>query len=329
MKKYFFILLFLSFLLTNCNNGKSPVINVAHGNSGDIIVVMSDERWNGEAGDALKLTFQKEIETLPMEEPLFDLHQIQYDNFNNTANNRHRNIIYLDFNPNVDSSNIKIIKNKFALNQIFVLVTAKNQNDFIRMITEHQKQLTKLFLDSDRNRYIQQIKQYNNPAIEKELKNKFNISMTFPKKFTIAVAKKDFYWISFETKKYTENIIVYSYPLTDSVKLDSTFLIAQRNKFLQKYIPGEYEGSFMTTENKYEHPDLKIIKHNNLETAVMQGLWRVHGDFMGGPFVSYTKIDKFRNTVVCVEGFVYYPNHSTRDIMRELEFIIYTFDFVF
>jgi hypothetical protein len=306
-----------------------PAINIAHGNAGDIIVVMSNDRWNSEAGNALKLIFEKEIETLPMEETLFDLHQIQYDKFNNTVNNRHKNIIYLDINPAVDSSNIKIIKNKYALNQVFVLVVAKDVNEFVRIVTQYQRQLVKLFLDGDCDRFIQQSKKYNNPALEARLKEKFDISLTVPKKFQVATTKSDFEWFSFETKTYTQNLIVYKYPLTDTAQMTSNFVIEMRNEFLKKYIPGENEGSYMTTETRFEYPEFQVIKHKNAETAIMHGLWRVKGDFMGGPFVSYTKIDKRRNVIVCVEGFVYYPNHETRDILRELEFIISTFDFIF
>jgi len=51
----------------------------------------------------------------------------------------------------------------------------------------------------------------------------------------------------------------------------------------------------------------------------------MHGDFMGGPFVSYSKIDEARQRVVCVEGFVYEPNAPVRDKIRNIEGIIYTY----
>lgn len=329
MKNYNFIFYFvLLFFLTNCGNSGKPTVKYASGCTGDILVVMENERWNSESGEAVKLVFEKESETLPMEEPLFDLHQLQKEQFKG-ANRTHKNVIYQEIKPDLEKSSIKIIKDRYAINQIFVHIIAKNQTEFVKIVLEHTNELRNLFKNGERNRLINQFTKYNNQLVFNKLQEKFNISVKMPKKFIISAEKPHFLWISNENKNYTQNIIVYSYPLSDTTSLEINYLIAKRNEFTEKFIPGEYEGSYMTTETKFAYPQLEIIKRHKSETAVLEGLWKVKGDFMGGPFISYTKIDERRNLVVTVEGFVYYPNHETRELIRELDAILYTFDFVF
>ena len=48
---------------------------------------------------------------------------------------------------------------------------------------------------------------------------------------------------------------------------------------------------------------------------------------MGGPFVNITQLDEKRNRIVTVEGFVYAPGNDKRDLLQQVEAIIYTLDF--
>ena len=50
--------------------------------------------------------------------------------------------------------------------------------------------------------------------------------------------------------------------------------------------------------------------------------------FMGGPFVSLTTLDKKRNRVVTIEGYVFAPKFKKRDYIKEVEAIIYSTKFL-
>jgi len=55
-------------------------------------------------------------------------------------------------------------------------------------------------------------------------------------------------------------------------------------------------------------------------------LWHVNSKtvFMGGPFVSYTVIDKKRNRVVTVYGYVFAGNQDKRNYVRQVEAVLKT-----
>ena len=310
-------------LLQSCMP-KTSVMPVAHGNPGDIIVVMSNENWQAEAGDSIRAIFSDYCPNLPYEQPIMDVHQIPYDKFVE-INQLHRNIIFFERIAGQETGVVNVENDKYARNQVFVRITAANQTSFVKALCEKRDYLQKLFLTADRDRYINSFGKSRNEVAEKQLADTFNIIITLPSLYRIDEFLDNFSWISYETKKTTNGIFVYEYPLTDTTNLSVEQIIAMRNIVLQKNVPGGREGSYMTTETKFDYPSIETIMHNGTKTAVVHGMWKMHGDFMGGPFVSYSKIDEARQRVVCVEGFVYEPNAPVRDKIRNIEGIIYTY----
>ena len=55
-----------------------------------------------------------------------------------------------------------------------------------------------------------------------------------------------------------------------------------------------------------------------------RGLWRMKGDFMGGPYVSHTRLDEKNQRIITAEIFVYSPDKMKRNLMRQMEASLYT-----
>jgi hypothetical protein len=327
MNKVIWILLILLISLASCNNPKFKNTPVAHGNPGDIVVVINNESWNAEAGDTLRAIFHDYCSGVPLEEHIFDLHQIPKDKFID-QNRLHRNIIFQEINPDVTEATISIIKERYAQKQVFVNVVAPNQAEFVKVLHKHKDGLIKLFLEADRDRWINQLQRHTNKTVSDKLMQKYFISINIPSSYYLDEYREDFAWVSHETRNYSMGILIYSWPISDTTELNREYLIAMRNMVLKENIPGENPGSHMTTETKFDYPSFELSMHKNQQTGILRGLWKVKGDFMGGPFVSYTKIDKPRNRCVTVEGFVYHPNEETRDKIRLLDGVLYTFDLI-
>jgi hypothetical protein len=56
-----------------------------------------------------------------------------------------------------------------------------------------------------------------------------------------------------------------------------------------------------------------------LPAVETRGLWRTYGDFMGGPFLSYTVADSAAGVVYTLEGLVYSPGMAKRLVLLEME----------
>jgi PAS domain S-box-containing protein len=52
---------------------------------------------------------------------------------------------------------------------------------------------------------------------------------------------------------------------------------------------------------------------------------KMEGDFMGGPFVSYTFLDPKYKRIVTIDGYVYFPGQDKKNLLRQVEAIIYSF----
>lgn len=328
MKKSVILISLLSIVLYSCNSGSYKTVAYAHGQAGDIIVVMNNQAWDTEAGDSLRKVFHEYVSGVPMEEHMFDLHQIPREQFVK-GNKLHRNVIYQEVNSSIEQASIKISRNKFAMKQVFVEIAAPNQHEFAKIVAQNKKKLVDIFLEADKARWIETLTKYTNKIVSKRVQERFDIFLRIPSYYNIEEDRDGFMWICKEAKNYSTNILIYSWEKSDTSVLTAEYLISMRNLILQNNIPGEKPNSYMTTETKYDYPQFSLLMHNSMQTGKLRGLWRVHGDFMGGPFVSYTKIDEPRNRLVTVEGFVYRPNQEVRDLIRELEWTCSTFDITF
>ncbi len=57
----------------------------------------------------------------------------------------------------------------------------------------------------------------------------------------------------------------------------------------------------------------------------VRGLWRTNNYSMGGPFLGYAIVDEVQGNLYYIEGFTYAPGKNKREIMRELEAVLWSF----
>jgi hypothetical protein len=83
----------------------------------------------------------------------------------------------------------------------------------------------------------------------------------------------------------------------------------------------------MITATDYPFTREKIMQ-DSCYTIEVRGLWKVKGDFMGGPFVNLSILNEKTNKIVCVDGYVYAPSQNKRLIMRQVEAVLKTISFI-
>jgi hypothetical protein len=118
--------------------------------------------------------------------------------------------------------------------------------------------------------------------------------------------------------------MIHTYPYTaNSFKQED--ILRVRNEIAKQYIFGSLEGSYMTTETLV--PPMSVeINLNGRYAVETRGLWKLVGDFMGGPFVNYVFLDEEKNQMVMIDAFLYSPKKGKRDLMIQLEGIAYSID---
>lgn len=115
---------------------------------------------------------------------------------------------------------------------------------------------------------------------------------------------------------------MYSYPYTDKDTFTKEYFVHKRDSVMQVNIPGFKEGVYMSTDSLLT--DVRPISVHNDYTMEARGLWRMKGDFMGGPFVSHTRLDQKNQRIITAEIFVYSPDKMKRNLVRQMESSLYT-----
>ena len=103
-------------------------------------------------------------------------------------------------------------------------------------------------------------------------------------------------------------------------------LIYLRDQLTRKEVPGPTKGTYMGIEHRFP-PRYRVFQHNGRDYAELRGLWTLVNGFMGGPFITIMTWDEKNGRAVMFDAYVYAPNDSKRELLRQIEALIYTADF--
>ena len=293
----------------------------AHGSPYERIVVCDHKEWKGELGDSLRAILTTPIQYINTKEPIFDVLRILPNGFDRLIS-KHRNILKVLVDPKIEKAEIVIQYDVSASSQIVVTLQAPTQELAAEYLSENRETLVSLLEKTERDRIVNYAANYNELGIKNVIKSKFGFDMNVPKGYVLADSTADFMWARYEYPTASQGFFIYSYPYTNKSQLTEKMLVDARNTFATK-IPGPSAGSFMTTAFTLDYQAFVLNDRHWIE---LKGFWDVDGDFMGGPFVSYTTIDKLNKRVITIDGYIFSPKDHKRNYLRGVENLIYMVD---
>ncbi len=309
-------------LIYSCKYNSETLKPRISGLSGEIILVIPQNKWESAMGDTLRKLFSYDQPALPQPEPIFDIIQIPPNKFSKIFST-HRNIVNIKIDSKYTEPGISMANDQWAVPQLVINVTAPNDSVCINMLIENSDLIIDKINDAERQRVLYSYKKYQETDISRKLKKKYHLRLYIPKGYTMDVDSADFVWLSSETPLSSQGIFIYFYPYNDRNVFLPENLIRKRNEVLKKHVNGPVENTWMTTEDLIT-PVYTEFEKDSLYFAKLQGLWKLQNGFMGGPFVSISTVDEERNRVVTLEGFVYAPNDDKREFLRQVESILYS-----
>ncbi len=323
MKTKLVVFLFSVLFLFSCGDGTRTLPSVT-GTKYEILVVMNDQYWKAPAGRSIVALLDQNIPNLPQPEPMLNISRCKLIDFTDLLKPT-RNILLTDISEKYTQPKIIYSTDRWAHPQAVVQVVAPNDSVFTETMKKYGNNILNYFLDSERNRQIDFNKEYVNVNAQKEIEKLFGIQIDITQGISKSTTKKDFYWVTNDSPTIRQDIVIYSYPYTDKNTFTKDFLLAKRDSIMKANIPGEFEGSYMGTEYKYEPPIFSEVWVNDRYCAEIRGLWKMkNGGSMGGPFFSHTMLDEINQRVITIEGFIFAPGAKKRNPLRQLEAIIYT-----
>lgn len=350
MKKILFILIITGSFIA-CSDKKSENLPPAAGVSGDMYLVMDSVQWKGQLGITLDSTFNSEMKGLPRPEYLYNMHWIDPRKLNFILKQR-RNLIFAttldksshgasiikkiftpDFIAKMKSDPTLYVttsKNVFAKGQEVMYLFGNNEKELLANIRKNRQQLVDYFDKTERERLTKSLfKSGQLKGLSDWMKKNMQADIQIPFGYKLVINEKDFVWVRQINPRDDKDIFIARKKYTSPVQFKKDSLIKFRDEVCKKYLfeDPEVSNSYLITETTVpflpvESRQINFKNHFSMET---RGLWRANNYSMGGPFVSYALVDEATGYFYYLEGFTFSPSRSQREIMRELETILFTF----
>ena len=328
------ISLFLGFagcvlLSVGCKKSSGNDFFGATGKPMDVIVVLPQEYNTPEVKAHFAEAFGQPFFVLPQVEPMQNLMYTVEQNFS-TMFKTMRNIIYVSIDPDKYSGpKVSVSKDDFASGQLLLHLKSNTIEGLYRILESRGANLSDLIYREELNRLSQDLERtYASKAtasIEQEISGvtiRPRVDLEYLK------AEKGFVWASNQggLKEGRSDLIVYSFPMTDSKEVTFTrdYMMHKRDSIMQIHMPGQYEGSYMQTSQAIM-PRIRHFELNGSYRMEMRGLWEMSGDMMGGPFISHALINDKTDEVVVAEVLVFKPNEKKRNLLMYHEASLLTF----
>ncbi|MBR7176150.1 MAG: DUF4837 family protein [Bacteroidales bacterium] len=297
------------------------------GTSEILMITQNDEQWNGQMGQTVRDFFEQEQYGLPQPEKNFKVAHLNIDALNDMFK-KHRNLIIAKIDKDIKNPLVETQKNWESEPQFVIRITASSPESWVRTFESQKDGLKLIFDENERARFQEFFRPTTDYKIVNKLKERFGVTMNIPEGYFIGIDKDDFMWIRKETADMSMAFLIYELPYRDTSDLNPDNIIKVRDSIVQRYIPGPIDGSYMTTDKDMK-PIFKTLPEFPAGYAVeTRGMWELVGDFMAGPFVSYSIVNPESNKIVTAEGWIYYPNRDKRDLLRQQESILYSLKFV-
>ena len=324
------ILLLLVSLMASCSEeSKTKTRDRSVGSTSEILVVTpTNQQWEGIIGDSLRSYFQRDQYGLPQPEAHNVLAHLTTEAFSDMFK-KHKCIIEVEIDRNLEKAVATTAENVWAVPQRYVKITAPDAYSWVELFDQQKDIYQQWFDQVERERMMTVFRPTKDESLSQAIAKKFGFTLTVPKGFYVAKSEPDFMWLRKELERSSADIVIYETDYQDTLQFETKSLLAMRDLVMSQYIPGPSEGSYMGTETEFVPPLVSTAPYYPAGyTKEMRGMWKVHNNYMGGPFVSYTFADTRRGKLVTVEGFYYEPNQLKRNALLQLESIAYSLKFV-
>jgi hypothetical protein len=339
------LFLLASIGFSSCFADELEPMKAAHGRIDNILVVAQPQLWNSEVGDSFKVYFEGLFPITPQPESMYDVRFLQFEEFDKYQK-LHRTILFLaDLSDHNDETTklvekvlgeeglkraksdpqyrIAVHQDRWAKGQLVIYWFAPDKKALAESVTLHYKNVMQNIQKHDDKKLTEML--YNlgiNQEAGAAIKQQYNVEMSIPIDYTLAVRDSNAIWLRFETNKISSNVFLYSLP--EGTVLSPDNLRATRNSITQKYFTTEADSSYMQIDDRFLpvfYQSMQFAKSNALQA---RGIWAMVNDFMGGSFITYLIEDKKNKRVLLLDAFIHAPGQQKRIELRRLDLILST-----
>lgn len=354
--------LVLAVLLAGCSEVteyKPPAV----GQNGEIMVVTDSATWSGPVGEALRATLGREARTYPQPTPTFTLTRQSLSDYALQGIQRQHSLVFAApftdttatarfLRARFDSSGVAALErggngiitrdDLWMRNQLVLYATAPSDSALAEQIRTSGDDLRASFGTLARERLAEDMfEKGQQTEVEQQLLDAHDFAVNVQHDYVVI---QDTTFLSDRDTRGTfvrmrrlagqdswRDMFVYYEDDPRLERLHPDSVRALRNRLTERFVRGSFPESFITIEERdftrrpIETDTVSLGGRFAIET---RGTWRMTGDAMGGPFVSYAFFDEDTGRFYLIDGMIYgprYTNEEKREFLRQMEAIAYTF----
>ncbi len=345
---HFFLLVFSLVSLLGCNKEKQEksdqknsdrILPASLGKSGEMLVIMDTALWREPLGIAVKAIVQRDYPGILQGEPYYKVRNVHPMRMSSTLE-KFRTLLYvvtLDNNSTSGREMQKYLSNELkqqmltqpgnfmllrrnvdAENQVVMILFHNYTDTLTELLTKYQSYLSKSLEQETVSQNAKELMAKRDLKTAEIVSNHTGLQLSLPKGFEIAKTDSQFIWIRSMQEKSDKSLVISWEDYLSQEQMSKTGMLDTRDMVLKPNLTGsgiKDSTSYMMTE-EMSPVDYEVVR-NSPYTTEIRGLWKLKNNSRGGSFVSRALLDERRNRVYYIEGLVYAPGQSKRDIIRE------------
>jgi len=224
------------FLFSGCSTNDRKGLQPSTGGTNEILIVTNSEGyWKGKMGATIQQFFGQNVPGLPQDESMFNMAHIPESNLSKMLR-IHHNVFIVDVNSDFEFPVLETKADLWSSPQKVVKITVPDEQTFFVEFEKNKEAFLELFNKNERRRVNLAYGAIEDYKITGMLKNDFDLDILIPKSFYIATKTDNFVWLRREAERFSQAILIYTYPYTDTVALFSSrgFIHINQTKKLRK-----------------------------------------------------------------------------------------------
>ena len=303
------------------------------GKTCEMLLVADKSVYVGSTKELVLSTFGAPQKGILTGDPLFDVVNIPLSSYKSTEMFRvHRNVVVLEIDS-THPNKVYRYEDQYSAPQIIYEVCASDRHALDSLLGRIAQRAIEDMRVAEHKRVIKAFLGMKNVAAMQEFQKQYGFELVMSDEFLLAVKEPDFAWIKKETKDFGIGVLVQRMPYTAKSQLDSVQVLDAIDTMMRHHVPGPAEGSYMGLERTNWDVSERRVELAGQPAVEMRGMWRTFGDFMGGPFVSYTLPMPGNQELLMLVAYAYAPRQTNsmpypkRDLLMQVESICWSLKF--
>ena len=318
-----------AFLLSACTN-QTDNTGGKRGSSGKTleVLVIAGNGITAEGTTTRKLVdslLRSPQQGLMQREALFDVVYLPRSSYENSEMfHAHRNILLLDVNKE-NPDKVYFYRDREAAPQAVFEYAASSRRSLDSLFAAHASQMIDLIYETEHRRIQKAYLSTEGYKVEQQVRDAMGIDLALSEEFRMAATYPNYCWVRKEAKDFSLHVLAYKQKYTNRNQFDSVRVLTTVDSMMAR-VPASVDSSYIGTERRLDFA-MRRTTVAGCQAVEVRGVWRSFGDFMGGPFVSYTLATPDNKELLTLVGFVYSPRFPKRDYLMQVESICHSLAF--